>query len=180
MKKARFYLCSQLAAATQLYPTATTRRCSLTPQLVSFTSSIFILLPWSHHGKQCLPKCAIITHSARQVFFCFFCLTGCYSYCFKMCLYFFTDALLNYQQWFFFSCSFSLLCLIHLIWNWLWHGAWGRSTKPWITLGCRRKKLNSKRTWHTHTHSEKRDTLINWHAHTHKTVFFVSDLLWDW
>lgn len=43
------------------------------------------LQPWSHCGKQCLPKCAIITHSARQAFFCF---TGCYSYRFFLFIYF--------------------------------------------------------------------------------------------
>lgn len=31
--------------------------------LVSFASSIFILIAWSHCGKQCLAKCAIITRA---------------------------------------------------------------------------------------------------------------------
>lgn len=55
-----FLSCSRLTAAMKtacfylgkLYQTSTTRRCSLTPQLVSFTSSALILLPWSHPGKQ--------------------------------------------------------------------------------------------------------------------------------
>lgn len=55
----------------------------------SFTSSVFILLPWTYRDKQCLPKCAIITHYTRQVCFCFFCFTGCYSCCCYCCFFFF-------------------------------------------------------------------------------------------
>ena len=91
------------------FPSRQQPDCSLTPQLVSFTSAIFILLPWSHRDKQCLPKRAIITHSARQVFFCF---TGCYSYfCFPF--FSFANGLLNYQQRFFFfalsACSVTFI-----------------------------------------------------------------------
>ena len=62
---------------------------------------------------------------------------------------------------FFFFCSFSLLCHIHLIWNWLWHEAWGGRTKPWITLSAAggEEKDTTRNAHHTHT--------THTHTHTH-------------
>lgn len=114
--------------------------------LVSFTSSIFILIAWCHCGKQCLTKCAIITYSACQVFFSY---TGCYSYCF---IIFLLTAFWITSRTFFFFLLFKP-ALSH-----------SNHVKLTLTWSLRRKHNTMD---YTLLQEDRKDTTRNSHTDTH-------------